>query len=94
MVREHYVIVISTNHVTAFCLELYVSNESHIKYIYIIGRKHSYVMLSNHTSLSHPRNTWPLMAFKVRSQQPSPQGKVMFAKVTLDPVLCVAPLAL
>ena len=52
MVRKYYVIILSVNYVSVFCMKLRVNGESHIKYTYIIGRKYSHVMLPDHASLS------------------------------------------
>ena len=36
MVQEHYVTVLPVNHVSILCIGLYVSNESHTQYTYMI----------------------------------------------------------
>ena len=52
MVREHHVTVPPANHVSAFCMRLCVSGGSYVKYTYMIGQDHSYVVLPNHGSVS------------------------------------------
>ena len=52
MVPEYYVTILPTNHISIFCMELYVSDGSHIKYTYMIGREHSHAVLSDQASLS------------------------------------------
>ena len=34
-------------------MKLYVNNKFHIKYTYMINQKYSYIVLSDHVSLSH-----------------------------------------
>ena len=48
MVQEHHVTVLSANHISVFYMELSISDEYHIKYTYVIDRKHSYVLLPDH----------------------------------------------
>ena len=45
MVQEQHMVVLSVNHVSAFCIKLCVCGGSHI-------REHSHVLLPDHTSLS------------------------------------------
>ena len=52
MVRKHHMAVLLANYVSAFFMGLCVSDGSHIKYTYMIGRNYSHVVLSNHASLS------------------------------------------
>ena len=52
MVREYYVAVLPTNHISAFCMELCISDGSHIKCTYIINREYSHVALPDHASIS------------------------------------------
>ena len=52
MVYEYHVTVLPANHVKAFYMGLCISGGSHIKYSYIIGREHSYVVLPDHANLS------------------------------------------
>ena len=44
--------VLSTNHVSAFCMRLCIDGGSYVKYTYMIGREHSHMVLSDHASLS------------------------------------------
>ena len=56
MVWEHYVVVLSVNHVSEFCMRLCVSGWSHIKYTYMIDREHNHVVFSDHANLSQQSN--------------------------------------
>ena len=51
MVQEHYMTVLLTNHISAFCIGI------------MIGREYSHMMLPNHTSLSLYKLVaeWPLI---------------------------------
>ena len=49
---KYHVVVLPVNHVSVFCIELYINDGSYIKYTYMIDRKHSYVVLSDHVSIS------------------------------------------
>ena len=40
------------NYINIFYIGLYINDESHIKYAYIIGWEHNHVVLSDHTNLS------------------------------------------
>ena len=53
MVWEHYMIVLLTNHISAFYMGLCNSGGFYIKYTYMIGREHNYVVLPDLESLSH-----------------------------------------
>ena len=52
MVREYHVIVLQVNHVSVFCMGLYVSGGFHVKYTYMINLEYNHVVLSDHASLS------------------------------------------
>ena len=52
MVREHHVVVLPVNHVNAFYMEPTTNTQSHTKYTYMIGRKHSHVVLPDYASVS------------------------------------------
>ena len=54
--------VLLANYISAFCMELCISGGSHIKYTYMIGRKHNHIMLPDHTSLSP---VWPRLDEKI-----------------------------
>ena len=60
-------VVLPTNHVSVFCMELCVSSRSYIKYIYMIGQEHSHVMLPNHASLSELLKACSNIAFNTYS---------------------------
>ena len=55
MVREHHVAMLPTNHISVFCMELCISDGSHIKYTYMIGREHNHVVLPDYASISPTR---------------------------------------
>ena len=44
-----------TNHVNVLCMESITNTQFHTQYTYIIGRKHSHVVLPDHVSISRTR---------------------------------------
>ena len=45
MVREYHIIVLPTNHINVFYMELCVSGGSHIKYTYMIDCEYNHIVL-------------------------------------------------
>ena len=51
MVREYHVTVLPANHLSKFYMGSTINTQSHIKYTYMIGWKHSHVVLRDYASL-------------------------------------------
>ena len=52
MVRKYYVIVLLTSYISTFYIELCVTDESYIKYIYMIGWEYNHVVLPHRVKIS------------------------------------------